>query len=288
MSWRKEKMKRNAGCAVMIILGMLLAGCGNHTAAESTGMPEPDISSQEKNISMAAPADLGAIRQIHMENPSWEYYCATEPASLAAPLKLTKLTQEANQITDTDDWFEKNNLSLNVEDSGKYGLGIPSDENGGKCRIQVVDGEKGEVFELDFSDFEYAGDFKQSEKEFVRQQIRYAQVKDHILYLSIGHLTYAESSPHNAYVAAVDLAEKKMLWKSQPLVSNAANFVIKGDVLLCGYGFTAEPDYIYQLDLGSGKVIDKTAVKSKADYLILKDNILYVRTYNTDYTFRIE
>lgn len=237
---------------------------------------------------MAAPADLGAIRQIHMENPSWEYYCATEPASLAAPLKLTKLTQEANQITDTDDWFEKNNLSLNVEDSGKYGLGIPSDENGGKCRIQVVDGEKGEVFELDFSDFEYAGDFKQSEKEFVRQQIRYAQVKDHILYLSIGHLTYAESSPHNAYVAAVDLAEKKMLWKSQPLVSNAANFVIKGDVLLCGYGFTAEPDYIYQLDLGSGKVIDKTAVKSKADYLILKDNILYVRTYNTDYTFRIE
>ena len=278
-------MKRNAGCAVMIILGMLLAGCGNHTAAESTGMPEPDISSQEKNILMAAPADLGAIRQIHMENPSWEYYGATEPASLAAPLKLTKLTQEANQITDTDDWFEKNNLSLNVEDSGKYGLGIPSDENGGKCRIQVVDGEKGEVFELDFSDFEYAGDFKQSEKEFVRQQIRYAQIKDHILYLSIGHLTYAESSP---YVAAVDLAEKKMLWKSQPLVSNAANFVIKGDVLLCGYGFTAEPDYIYQLDLGSGKVIDKTAVKSKADYLILKDNILYVRTYNTDYTFRIE
>lgn len=281
-------MKRNAGCAVMIILGMLLAGCGNHTAAESTEMPEPDISSQEKNISMAAPADLGAIRQIHMENPSWEYYCATEPASLAAPLKLTKLTQEANQITDTDDWFEKNNLSLNVEDSGKYGLGIPSDENGGKCRIQVVDGEKGEVFELDFSDFEYAGDFKQSEKEFVRQQIRYAQIKDHILYLSIGHLTYAESSPHNAYVAAVDLAEKKLLWKSQPLVSNAANFVIKGDVLLCGYGFTAEPDYIYQLDLGSGKVIDKTVVKSKADYLILKDNILYVRTYNTDYTFRIE
>ena len=152
----------------------------------------------------------------------------------------------------------------------------------------MVDGEKGEVFELDFSDFEYAGDFKQSEKEFVRQQIRYAQVKDHILYLSIGHLTYAASSPHNAYVAAVDLAEKKLLWKSQPLVSNAANFVIKGDVLLCGYGFTAEPDYIYQLDLGSGKVIDKTAVKSKADYLILKDNILYVRTYNTDYTFRIE
>ncbi|MFR6332239.1 MAG: hypothetical protein ACLUOI_27890 [Eisenbergiella sp.] len=160
--------------------------------------------------------------------------------SLAAPLKLTKLTQKPTRLLIRMIGLKKQS-GLNVEDSGKYGLGIPSDENGGKCRIQVVDGEKGEVFELDFSDFEYAGDFKQSEKEFVRQQIRYAQIKDHILYLSIGHLTYAESSPHNAYVAAVDLAEKKLLWKSQPLVSNAANFVIKGDVLLCGYGFTAEP-----------------------------------------------
>ncbi len=152
----------------------------------------------------------------------------------------------------------------------------------------MKDGETGEVYELDFSDYQYAGDFKQSDKDFVKQQIRYAQVKDNILYLSIAHRTYAESSPHNAYVAAVDLAEKKLLWKSQPLVSNAANFVIRGDVLLCGYGFTAEPDYIYQLDLASGRVIDKTPVKSKADYLILKDGTLYVRTYNTDYTFRIE
>ena len=90
----------------------------------------------------------------------------------------------------------------------------------------------------------------QSEKEFVRQQIRYAQVKDHILYLSIGHLTYAESLTPQCLCGGGGFGGEKLLWKSQPLVSNAANFVIKGDVLLCGYGFTAEPDYIYQLDLG--------------------------------------
>lgn len=45
--------------------------------------------------------------------------------------------------------------------------------------------------------------------------------------------------------------------ESQPLVSNAANFVIKGDVLLCGYGFTAEPDIFTSWIWGSGKVIVK-------------------------------
>lgn len=45
------KMKRNAGCAVMIILGMLLAGCGNHTAAESTEMPGRMILVHRRRIS---------------------------------------------------------------------------------------------------------------------------------------------------------------------------------------------------------------------------------------------
>lgn len=51
------------------------------------------------------------------------------------------------------------------------------DENGGKCRIQVVDGEKGEVFELDFSDFSMPVILSRVKKKFVRQQIRYAQIK---------------------------------------------------------------------------------------------------------------
>ena len=87
---------------------------------------------------------------------------------------------------------------------------------------------------------------------------------------------------------AVDLSSQKVLWKSRPLVCNADNFVILGDVLLCGYGFTAEPDYLYQLDLATGQVLAQLPIKSKADYLILKDQVLYVRTYNTDYTFQIQ
>lgn len=87
----------------MIILGMLLAGCGNHTAAESTEMPgRMDISSQEKNILMAAPADLGAIRQIRFYGKSvMEYYCATEPASFGGTVKADK----AHARSQPDYWY---------------------------------------------------------------------------------------------------------------------------------------------------------------------------------------
>lgn len=245
--------------------------------------------------------DQADIPVIHMENPSWDYFLAqgVVPAELAAaPLKLVKRTEQANGITDTEQWFEKNQLGSSPAepggadgkaDSDRYSCEILNGSNRWEAYcIQVTDKVKGDSFILDFSDYRFANDFKESDKDFAEQRIRYIQVEDGILYFSIGHLTYAETSPHNAYVAAVDLAEKKLLWKSQPLVSNASQFVIAGDVILCGYGFTAEPDYLYQLDRKSGQVIAQLPIKSKADYLILKDQVLYVRTYNTDYTFQVQ
>lgn len=312
-------MRRRAGSAALVILGLLMAGCGSHKEAAGTGTaavavesgtvaPEDgsieetgnstgdnnEVSTETLEIAMRKTAAEGQETvpvlsgEIHMENPSWDYYSleASEPG--ASPLRLVKLTEEANQITDTEAWFEKNNLTTDVEDTGNYTCEILTGEGGEPYLIRVTKKESGESYILNFSDYQFANDFKESDASFVRQTLRFTQVKDDILYLSIGHLTYAETSPHNAYVAAVDLKQGKLLWKSRPLVSNAHNFVIKGDVLLCGYGFTAEPDYLYQLDLATGQVIAELPLKSKADYLILKDNILYVRTYNTDYTFRVE
>lgn len=312
-------MRRRAGSAALVILGLLMAGCGSHKEAAGTGTaavavesgtvaPEDgsieetgnstgdnnEVSMETLEIAMRKTAAEGQETapvlsgEIHMENPSWDYYSleASEPG--ASPLRLVKLTEEANQITDTEAWFEKNNLTTDVEDTGNYTCEILTGEGGEPYLIRVTKKESGESYILNFSDYQFANDFKESDASFVRQTLRFTQVKDDILYLSIGHLTYAETSPHNAYVAAVDLKQGKLLWKSRPLVSNAHNFVIKGDVLLCGYGFTAEPDYLYQLDLATGQVIAELPLKSKADYLILKDDTLYVRTYNTDYTFRVE
>ena len=129
---------------------------------------------------------------------------------------------------------------------------------------------------------------KPEDYSFIQQRINYAMVRNGVLYVSIAHPTYAESSPQNAYAAAVDLSSGKLLWKSQSLVSNGRCFDIVDGVLICGYGFTAEPDYIYQLDTATGRVLASTPVKSKADYLIVRDKTLYVRTYNTDYVYFIQ
>ena len=39
---------------------------------------------------------------------------------------------------------------------------------------------------------------------------------------------------------AYDLEKDKLLWRSADQSYNSMNFVVKGDVILCGYGFTAE------------------------------------------------
>lgn len=61
-----------------------------------------------------------------------------------------------------------------------------------------------------------------------------------------------------------------------------------GDVILCGYGFTAEDDYLYQIDKHTGRIIVQTDVASMADCLIEQDGKLFIHTYNRDYIFKVE
>ncbi len=314
-------MKRNnkkSNKIALILLGLFLAGCGNiavpepqdadtpivesdtsvpesqdeSTAEETTNntnsAPETDVQEKQDSETAAdiAPSD-SSNTIIYLENPSWEHFQAKEASTAASPLTLTLLTETPNQITDTEQWFSRNDLSLESGNDGKYLCNVFFDYSSYPGTIQVTDTESGEVFTFDFENYQYKNPLSE-DTPYMEQQLRYAQIKDDVLYFSISHLTYSSSLPQHAYVGAIDLKEKTLLWKSNPLVSNARNFAIIGDVLLCGYGFTAEPDYIYQLDLASGQTIGQTPVKSMADYLILKDDTLYVRTYDTDYTFQVQ
>ena len=105
--------------------------------------------------------------------------------------------------------------------------------------------------------------------------------------LSVSHLTYAESAPSNAYIMAISLDDYSVIWKSEPLVCNSYNFEIVDDIIFTGYGFTAEPDYLFQIDRLTGRVLEKYKINSRADYIIYKDDKLYVRTYDTDYIFEV-
>jgi hypothetical protein len=62
---------------------------------------------------------------------------------------------------------------------------------------------------------------------------------------------------------------------------------VKGDVIFCGYGFTAEDDYLYQLDKNTGEVIDRLPLKKMPDLMAEKDDRLYVHTYSYDYVIQV-
>ena len=59
-------------------------------------------------------------------------------------------------------------------------------------------------------------------------------------------------------------------------------------MIFCGYGFTAEDDYLYQLDKNTGEVIDRLSLKKMPDLMAEKDDKLYVHTYSYDYVIEVQ
>lgn len=112
-----------------------------------------------------------------------------------------------------------------------------------------------------------------------------AYVRDGILYA--GNISRGYAMSNSCYLFAYDLENDEMLWRSEDQTYNSMNFIVKDDVIICGYGFTAEDDYIYQLDMHTGKVISKTKVAKMPDLIVEQDGKLYVHTYSYDYVFEI-
>ena len=140
----------------------------------------------------------------------------------------------------------------------------------------------------DFDAYRMAPDNLDADLQFVEQRALWAEVQGGVLFISHGHNTYARSSKGmTAYITALDLRSGELRWRSAPLVAGASNFVIHGGHIFTGYGFTAEPDHVIVLDRRDGKVLGKTKVGSSPEYLFLRDQKLFVRTYDTNYTFEL-
>ena len=61
-----------------------------------------------------------------------------------------------------------------------------------------------------------------------------------------------------------------MLWQSPSLVANADGFAVVGDVIVTGYGFTAEPDYLYALDRQHRPVLDRLSLPTGPERITSK------------------
>ena len=69
-------------------------------------------------------------------------------------------------------------------------------------------------------------------------------------------------------LVAVDPRARKVLWRTPPLTSNG-RFRLRGCYIVAGYGFTAEPDWLFLVQRGTGAVLQKLFVSSSPEQLTL-------------------
>jgi hypothetical protein len=296
--WRGRLWKRWKGA---IILAMLTAPWLTGPAASRTPLEDRNLTT------LPAPP-------IHHSLP------APNRETAPHPLKLKPLGAKPNRITDRDEWFGANGLALPAYEvpnpfqnkpghlpefvPEKFGdqllvkaircpdavlLVYGADFSDGRYLIALDPASGDFLYGFDFLRYSYPPTFAERDRDFVRQPIKWAWQENRVLYVSHAHGTYARASGgSNAYITALDTATGAVLWRSRPLVANAANFELAGDTLIAGYGFTAEPDYLYLLDKKTGQVYERIKLKSGPEYILLKGDQLYVRSYDTDYRFRVD
>lgn len=176
-----------------------------------------------------------------------------------------------------------------IPDGRRLQLIYGPDFSGGSLLAAYQGSADSLLYQFDFSRYLQPPNVAKGEAEFVEERIQWAQAAGDLLLVSNFHRTYAKSSKgQNGYLNALEPKSGKLRWRSRPLVCNSANFVVAGDAVISGYGFTAEKDFLYVLDRRTGAIVQTVPVRSGPEWLILKDGKLFVRTYNTDYVFRLK
>lgn len=231
---------------------------------------------------------------------------------------LKKVKDERNKITDDEAWFRDNGLDMPTWDVPGRPPGAPGDlppeiaatykgipifdaidDRGHTIALHGVAGRDihhlvvrtrvGDVQgAFDFSAYGNTPGDDPAEAMFIGQEVRWAQVRGGVLFVSTNHRTYAKSSGGlNAFITAIDIASGDILWQSAPLVCNSVNFLVKDGWIVTGYGFTAEPDFMYVLNAKTGEVASKVKVKSGPSYILEKGGTIYVRTYDRNLEFEL-
>jgi outer membrane protein assembly factor BamB len=236
-----------------------------------------------------------------------------------SPLRVVKVSEKRNKIIDDEEWWVGNRLAPITcevpnpfrQITGDLPPGIPLEFRGQRVvkvirsnpllaiygqdfvdgrYLLAIDPSSGKIeVAFDFSAFQWPHEFDRAERMFIKMATTWAYLEDGILYVEHTHNTYARSSKgYNAYISALDTRTGMLLWRSKALVSNAHNFLVKDGAIITGYGFTAEPDFLYVLNRADGRILQKVPLKSAPEYFVEKDNKLFVRTYHTDYVFHFK
>lgn len=122
-------------------------------------------------------------------------------------------------------------------------------------------------------------------QQFAEQDVTHAIVADDTVYVCNGGGSYAkEVYGKKGFVTAISRRDGTLRWRSQPLVCNATMALV-GPWLLTGYGFTAEPDYLYLLRRADGKMMTRSRLRTGPETIIVEDARVLVESYADSYVF---
>ena len=191
------------------------------------------------------------------------------------PLTLKVVSEEGNGIDMAYEWYDREQLSLPMIGDGWDHF--YDDE----YEYQWI-GDALYIYEKETETCLYGLSYP-TDKWYVNGNN--ACLKDGIFYG--GSVMNGYAQPNTCFLFAYDLDQDELVWRSADQSYNSMNFLVKGDVILCGYGFTEEDDYLYQINRNTGEIIDRLLLKKKPDLLIEQDGKLYVHTYSYDYVIEM-
>ena len=275
-------------CMPFIILCMLLSGCGAEKNTISTDTPtetaiqtsEIELKTETKDSSKNATettAESSSESETKYITIDLSTVKETHPTSdAAASFDLKIVSEEENGIDFANEWYDSKGLSLPM-------IGTDWNNFYDDNYQYLWSGEELYIFENGTGNCLYVLTYP-TDKWYINGNN--ACLRDGIFYGA--SVTNGYAQPDTCFMFAYDLENNKLLWRSADQTCNSMNFIVKDDVIICGYGFTSEDDYLYQLNLHTGEVLSRLKLKKQPDLLVYQDNILYVHTYSYNYTIEIK
>ena len=266
---------------------LLLMGCSKETVPSEPESTENDetvdavtaVSDETENMEIAEVEEAEVAETVEPKYITIDFTGVTEThaeGDSVTSLKWNILSEEDNGIDFADEWYASENLSLPMIGTDWNSF---SDEN----YEYLWEGEDLYIYENGTGNCLYVLHYP-TDKWYVNGNN--ACLKDGIFYGA--SVTNGYAQPNTCFMFAYDLENEKLLWRSADQSYNSMNFVVEGDVLICGYGFTAEPDYLYQINRNTGEIIDRLLLKKMPDLIVEQDGKLYVHTYSYNYVIEIE
>ncbi len=242
---------------------------------------------------------LAAADLVQLPEPSFDSTAGKGEEKVLLKVAASK----PNKVVDDDVWFSRYGMEPPSASPSGFPAGVPMEFGGAARRVGIVGqdeahyigiygdsivvgfDEKGAVrFAFGFGAWQFGPAAIGEEAMDSPMELSWAQIAGDRLFVALNHYSYAKTTGgQNGYLASLKLPSGELEWLSDPLVSNARNFLVKGGYLVCGYGFTEEPDFVYVLEARTGKIVQRQKVKSGPSHFLDLGQKIAVRCYDTDY-----